>query len=174
MKRLVIVFVALCGAAAIGAAVWSGTQPTQEELLTQACEKILVERLVSPSSYVRIEVVGWRREPADRNEYLRLDDPEIAARVAKLAASDPAYALNRKRQEEIFDSVPRDRVSGVLRYEAANSFGASMQSASLCAIFLPTGDPLEIRPLSDIRVDNMTALDWATERLIAAQNLLRE
>lgn len=166
MNRAAIVVIGLVAVAATAAAAFVALQPSPEDRLASACESILAERLAAPSTYSRLEVRGWVRAPAKRDEFLKIDTPALRDHVADLSRSDPAYAKVRQRLEEIFDERPTDRVSGVIRYEATDALGIRRQSASVCAMFLPAGDPLDPRPLSDVRVDNMTALDWNVAQVI--------
>ena len=73
-----------------------------QELFAQGCEAVLKDRLVSPSSYRRIEISEIIRSDGDLNDFLEMTTPDRIKKRAEMVASDPEYAKLAERQKEIY------------------------------------------------------------------------
>lgn len=150
-----------------------------EDLFIAACDEILKERLKSPSSYKVISRTEITYEPLtvlwdmelgtenELNEYRKAAEstgplPAILAdrygnkdadKIRSMATFMLGIADSRVKEGEKIASF-------YTKYEAANSFGASLAGAYKCEVSTPK-DGLTFEPAaSSIRVDGQTKLGW--------------
>jgi len=123
------VAVGIAAIAATGA--WFLMAKSDDQKFVEACEKVLSERLKSPSSYKFIKFIGPKIEKSSGIENV-----------------------------------------GYLRYEAENSFGASIAGTAECSLEMKSIDEkIGELQLFSMRVNGQTAMDWnASEALRATSN----
>lgn len=137
--------------------------PPRKEASLAACEKLIGERLKSPSSYKRISVTTdeqpytatWQQaqKRAVGGPDFSNGSPKERALAAELLA---IYERMEKSNEySIF--------SAVIEYDASNSYGVPLRTQSLCEAIIRTTD--KGYEISEAYVDKMTSLDFALSRL---------
>jgi hypothetical protein len=127
------------------------------ELFCQTCEEILRDRLKSPSSYKRLNCSGPHTQVVSKQKYL-------SYYPQKKWSNLPSY---EKREIE----GGKLRITEFsLKYEASNSYGASISNYALCDV-MHSKDNGYIPSISSIavRIDGLTSTGWALERFIRAQ-----
>lgn len=134
-----------------------------ESKMTTACEEVIKQRLVSPSSYKRIKM--WEEQRAvPLDEY---EASELAA-IQAIAASAPERAQTRKNYLVINLRAMREKgttpieFTKLIGYDAANSFGALLRKASRCTFFSESADESQAATYNVV-VDGKTEDQWRYE-----------
>jgi len=91
-----------------------------EDRLADLCEEMLVERLVSPSTYERIEA-DIEKKPLDRSSWLE--------RVNATGDSDFLY---RQAMRMRLSSQDPDLTVVLIEYDAGNAFGGLIRATAQC------------------------------------------
>ncbi len=165
MRTTVILTLATAALAAIGAAVWTSNRNSQEAIMLDACEKVLLERLRSPSTYQLIEASDIRTEEATEDDYLYNNDPAEKKRTIELHLRQPELAENHEYLRDLFRSTNMQKLTMVIEYDAENGFGTPIRGRSLCAVFRDGDDPMQRGEFMNVRIDGKTSIDWAFDGL---------
>lgn len=134
------------------------------EVMAQACEALIAERIKSPSSYLRLSASDILRDPGTLDDYLGETTSSKRAANAIRAGKDADFKSARDAAAYVFRDGGFDRISIIITYESANSFGASLRADSVCSEYVLKGAPFEDGPLSDLRLDGMTSMEWLTDQ----------
>lgn len=154
-------FVALM---AVGGAVWVATAKSEVDLMLEACDSAIQERLRSPSTYVRVGFSPIKRRDASLNEFLGIPHPEQRARHDEAKAKNKAIADFDADMRKYFRMGEHEFVYTIVEYDAENGFGAPIRSTAECSLVVPTGS--EAKPkASTVSIDGYTTLDWALSRI---------
>lgn len=174
MKGTAIV-AALVIAAAAAFAVYQnpelvmGAEEKFETRFLAACEDTLKKRLRSPSSYLLLDANHYTSRDVSFDEYMGWDlAPEQKRRREAFAAKDDSAKETLDLQRGIYDRSDKTLSSVLIRYEAANGFGASIANTAVCK----TDRKGEFRDLDAtwVRVNGSTNLEWTTERALELAN----
>lgn len=174
MRENVPLIVVAVAAVAIGliftfAAEIVEREPTPRETaarLASACEEELKHRLLSPSSYRRIEISSVETTPATFNEFRgRFDPIRIAADEAMIAGDEKLRELE-VLMRDIFERERPVRVGIWLRYESYNAFGVMVQGATNCTRVLSaiSGIDAPQSAAAPIYLDGKSNMEWAMSR----------
>lgn len=163
--RITAVATLAAALAAGGGAVWWAQHNSQEAILLDVCEGVLLERLSSPSTYKLIEASDVRTELAEVEDYLYNNDPEQKRRADDLSRNDPEYKELEDEQRELFAAARMEKLTITLKYDVDNEFGNEVRRFSSCSVFRYTDNPIKRNGMTDARVDGMSEFDWAINRL---------
>jgi hypothetical protein len=123
----------------------SGCEKMQESKLLAVCESVLKDRLKSPSSYKRVETVQ-SRAPMRRVDFME-QNPDATELDFKL-----------------FDEKPYTVWKVIIKYDADNSFGASIRDVAVCEYVEDYSfNPSELY----VKVNGYTKNDFFIKRLTA-------
>jgi hypothetical protein len=118
------------------------------------CEKLLLERLVAPSTY-KLQTMTFSVFPVDRMDWVVGKVGRYTERMAEYT-QDADHFLSRghKLVEH----------AGRMEYDAQNSFGALVRSSVWCSFFGIEGDDAPGAG-DDLRIDGMSASEWFAHSL---------
>ncbi|MBB2832310.1 UNVERIFIED_ORG: hypothetical protein GGD51_002439 [Rhizobium esperanzae] len=119
--------------------------------LVTACERVLKERLLSPSGYQRVEIqlsdkVMTREEYED---YLNKTEKDANARTLYM---------------RLFDELKPTIFSLIITYDAPNAYGTLIRSMAACDYFDNEGDASTATYYS-VEVDGKSSSDWSLDRV---------
>lgn len=132
---------------------------SEEELFCQECEDILKKRLKSPSSYKRLSCKRPIQNTVSKDEYLTYFPEKTWDELS----------LFKKKQLE---NSELQLTEFSIRYEAKNSYGASIAEYANCAVMHEVDSSFMPHiPITSIRVNGMTSVDWSLNRYKRALEL---
>lgn len=120
--------------------------------LVTACEKVLKQRLLSPSGYRRVEVSQLSDKVMTREEYgnyLNKTEKDANARTLYM---------------RLFDELKPTIFSLIIRYDAPNAYGTLIRGISACDYFDRNGDASTAAYYS-VEVDGKSSSDWSHDRV---------
>ena len=170
MKQLVVAgVVAVAAAGGIGIAYSQGMFSSGSDRLRAACEVELKDRLKSPSSYKFISMTEPNIRLATQDEYFGETDPKEKARSAKTRGPDKTLRRMRGMMLNDFEAGGKYIAISVLKYEAANSYGASVADIATCSV-VSYAEPKILDKIgpTDIQVNGYSSLSWAVARYVEA------
>jgi hypothetical protein len=145
---------------------WYLSNPSEEEFLVRVCETELADRLKSPSSYKRLEIIGYEVIQPTRNEYFGWTNPEKLKSDTPEPNESPEVREARQALEEIYEVGGHLMARGFIKYEASNTFGASIQGVAECSyVGRNVNDLFQYLGPTTVRVDGFTALEWSFYQL---------
>ena len=147
------------------------SQPSDSELLQNACLSSLKERLKSPSSLVVISAVD-QSEPVSYLDQVsdlekELDGLDTLRTSRELTAKEGLQAarlrvkLGQANDQKYGASPSAMDYKMLIRYESANSYGASIAGYTVCEYNSVTG---RIPSESDVKIDGKTTMDWLLDQ----------
>lgn len=162
--------VALPTLAAVG---YTALKPDNKASFRADCEEVLKERLKSPSSYRFISMADPVIKAATEDEFFGWQNPKKKAddQASLTRSTDPVRRELHEERRAIFASSSMQMVSAVLRYEAANSFGAMLAGTVECSSISSDPDrPYDGVTPTSIRVDGYRQLEWTASQYVRAKN----
>ncbi|MDC7742840.1 hypothetical protein [Rhizobium binxianense] len=120
--------------------------------LVTACEKVLKQRLLSPSGYRRVEVSQLSDKVMTREEYgnyLNKTEKDANARTLYM---------------RLFDELKPTIFSLIITYDAPNAYGTLIRGMSSCDYFDRNGDASTAAYYS-VEVDGKSSSDWSHDRV---------
>lgn len=160
LSKIATVGILLFACTATKALAWWNPFQSDQETFLLKCEDTFENRIKSPASYKRVEVIGPLRHQAELNDYLGRETPEIRLfrddqnrRSSVLKDIDAAY---RKR----FRTGDYEVISFSIMYDADNSYGTAIRGVFTCSQVVETAADLDPNSISGPKVDNLDAIGW--------------
>ncbi|RWB68368.1 MAG: hypothetical protein EOQ49_22690 [Mesorhizobium sp.] len=127
--------------------------------MTRVCEKILIDRLRSPSTYKRIEIDHYS-DPVPLEEFRKIREDEIAK------TSNAGYRDFERQMLKINTDLIASGSRGApimfkkyIRYDAANAYGTPIRALSECTLLSENGSESEAS-IFNVRVDGTTKSEY--------------
>lgn len=131
------------------------------KLFVMECEYLIGHRLSAPATYKRVSVTPVDVAPGTLEEFMGIETPEKAHRVAEENRQSLELQSLRMSAAEGFSRGDRERISVTIVYQFTDADGLEWARQSVCHEYIRTGMAWSaFAGGHNVSVDGLTWLEW--------------